>query len=578
MKTGARYVPAMTSYFTRILLMAGASALAAPLCAQEAPPLAERTAQSDLPLEGPRAAMELAEVSLSITVDPAGRSITGDGHYRVLATDALTQLQFDLDPRFRISKVQVDGVQIDRAAFANPDGLLTIDLPSALPAGASADVQIGWDGQPHVAIRSPWDGGFTWSQTPDGQPWIATAVQGEGCDMFWPCLDHSSKRIGTIDMRVTVPDPLVVAGNGKLVATYDAGDSTVWHWRARDPSNYGVTLQIGPYELAENTYRSRYGNTIPLKFWHLPGHEQEAARLLSELASYLDFFESVIGPYPFSDEKVGIAETPHLGMEHQTINAYGNAFRRDPLGYDGLLQHEFSHEWFANQLRQTNLRHMWLQEGTGTWMQPLYLGWLNGEMYYAAKMWDHRKRIVSRVPMVPLHGDLPDYNDREAGWGRDIYDKGAWILHTLRYLVGEEALFTSLRRLTYGTDNPQPGAIRPVSRTTDDFRLILEDVSGTELSWFFDAYFHQADLPRLRTTRGETALSLEWLTPSDLPFTMPVTVLVDGKQQVVNMPGGRGSLPLPGDQAHVVVDPQNQILMYDADIAAWQAQQEDSKN
>ena len=48
----------------------------------------------------------------------------------------------------------------------------------------------------------------------------------------------------------------------------------------------------------------------------------------------LDFFESTIGPYPFGDEKMGVVETPHQGMEHQTINAYGNEYREDEYGYD----------------------------------------------------------------------------------------------------------------------------------------------------------------------------------------------------------------------------------------------------
>ena len=71
-------------------------------------------------------------------------------------------------------------------------------------------------------------------------------------------------------------------------------------------------------------YRSRYGNTIPLRFWHLRGNGEKAKALFAEFTPMLDFFEEKIGPYPFADEKMGVVETPHLGMEHQTINAYGN--------------------------------------------------------------------------------------------------------------------------------------------------------------------------------------------------------------------------------------------------------------
>jgi hypothetical protein len=57
----------------------------------------------------------------------------------------------------------------------------------------------------HVAKRAPWDGGFVWSQTPDGQPWVASAVQGEGCDLFWPCIDHPTGKAKLVDEHITVP-------------------------------------------------------------------------------------------------------------------------------------------------------------------------------------------------------------------------------------------------------------------------------------------------------------------------------------------------------------------------------------
>ncbi|KLE34347.1 M1 family metallopeptidase [Aurantiacibacter luteus] len=543
---------------------------AAPSLAQDAPPLAERTAQTDLPLEGPRAATHIEHASLSISVDPATRSIAGRVLHKVIATADTAQLQFDLDPRYRIAEIEVEDVPVPAADWRNPDGLLTIDLPRAMRAGESALVSIVYDGTPHVAANPPWDGGFTWATAPGGEPWIATSIQGEGCDMFWPCIDHSAHRSASLDLLVTVPDGLVAAGNGRLVGEYDnRNGSRTFHWQARDPSNYGIALQIGPYELAERSYASRYGNEIPLMFWHLPGHGEEAERLLGELADQIAFFEETVGPYPFGDEKAGVAETPHLGMEHQTINAYGNQFRRDPLGYDWLLAHEFAHEWFANQLTHATLNHMWLHEGIGTWMQPLYLGWARGEMFYDAAMWENRKAILSRVPLVPPDSEHPDYGDAEAGWGTDIYYKGAWVMHTLRTLVGDEVLFPALTEMTYGTTDPLPGTIRPVNRTTDDFRRILEAHGAPDLRWFFDAYFYQAALPRLEVVQDGSTLALSWQTPSSLAFAMPVEVRVGDEVVTVPMPGGRGSVELPDAQTSWQADPRNRILMQDDAIDAW---------
>ena len=553
---------------------AAALAFALPITAlaQSAPELDPRTAETDLPLDDTRSAMTLPHVALAFDVDPASRSIAGRGVYTVHASETLDMLAFDLDPRFAVSAITYDRggamATLSPADWANVKGRLRIRLPEPLQANDQAEVTIAWSGQPHIATNPPWNGGFTWSRTPGGEPWIATSVQGEGCDLFWPCLDHSSKRIGLLDLAVTVPEGLVAAGNGALVREVDNGDTTTFHWRARDPSNYGVTLQIGPYELAERSYESRFGNTIPLMFWHLPGNSEGANRLLDEMVTYLDFFEEVIGPYPFADEKAGVAETPHLGMEHQTINAYGNAYRRDPLGYDWLLHHEFSHEWFANQLTNETVNHMWLHEGIGTWMQPLYLGWLRGEMFYDAEMWSNRQRIVARTPLVTRDGALQDYGDSESGWGIDIYMRGAWTMHTLRYVVGDDVLFPALRRLTYGTDDPQPGEIRPVNRTTDDFRAILEEMSGRDLQWFFDTYFYEAGLPRLNQWRENDTLWLEWQTTSSIAFEMPLEVRVGEETVRVPMTGGRGRVSLPDYDTSWLVDPRNQVLMYDEAIEA----------
>ncbi len=78
---------------------------------------------------------------------------------------------------------------------------------------------------------------------------------------------------------------------------------------------------------------------------------------------YVAFYEEYLGPYPFRADKIGIAETPHLGMEHQTITAYGNHFKYNADGDDWLLFHEFGHEWWANLVTANDWRDFWIHEG-----------------------------------------------------------------------------------------------------------------------------------------------------------------------------------------------------------------------
>ncbi|HRG15661.1 MAG TPA: M1 family metallopeptidase, partial [Pseudomonadota bacterium] len=318
-------------------------------------------------------------VVLKLRIDPKRREIAGDATL-TLRTDApLSTLVLDLDRRYAIDAVELAGTVLAAAQWRNPDGRLRIDLTQPSATDVPFDLRIRYSGAPRVAEHAPWDGGFVWATTPSGAPWIATAVQGEGCDLFWPCIDHPAAEPGEVEQFITVPAPLVAAGNGIDLGMTERDGWRTYHWKTAHPNTYAIALNIAPYAHLEGEYRSRYGNSIPLHFWHLPEREEGARRLFAEFPRMLDFFEQVIGPYPFGSEKMGVAESPHLGMEHQTINAYGNEYRLDEYGFDWLLQHEFAHEWFGNQVTNADWDDMWLHEGYGAYMQPLYSQWLHGD-------------------------------------------------------------------------------------------------------------------------------------------------------------------------------------------------------
>jgi aminopeptidase N len=144
---------------------------------------------------------------------------------------------------------------------------------------------------------------------------------------------------------------------------------------------------------------------------------------------------------------------------------------------------------------------------------------------------------------------------------RDIYLKGAWILHTLRYLIGEDALGRSLRGMAYPTRALEGvkdgGQFRFAS--TEDFVRIAEEISGRDLSWFFEVYVRQPTLPELRVAREGSALALAWITPNGLPFPMPLEVSIGNDLMTVDMTEGIAVLQVPQDVT-VITDPERRIL------------------
>ena len=506
-------------------------------------------------------AVVFEHADLRLRVDPAQRSIVGDARLTFLASTPIARFSLDLDRNLPVDAIEVDGKRLAPQDYANPDGRLDMTLPATVAAGQRTTIRVQYHGVPHVAVKAPWDGGMVWSSSADGSPWVASAVQGEGCDLLWPCIDHPMGKAQLVDQHIEVPSPLVAAGNGVALGMDERDCWRTWHWRAKHPSTYGIALNIAPYRTLTGEYASRYGNRIPLRFWYLPESEAKARKLFEELPPMLDFFESVIGPYPFGDEKVGIAETPHKGMEHQTINAYGNKYAKTSYGYDDLLQHEFAHEWFGNQLTNSNWDDMWLHEGFGTYMQPLYMQYLRGDQEYFASLQQMRAGIVNKAAMVSGKPKTEEevYDIKKGGPGGDIYTKGALVLHTLRGLIGDEAFFRAVRLLVYGTEQPLPDQFQPRYGSTTEFMAIVNKVTGGNYDWFFQVYLYQAALPELITERDGGQLRLSWKVPGGGAFPMPVEVRVGDHVEKVAMVGGSGQLTV-AKGATVTLDPHSRVL------------------
>ena len=513
-------------------------------------------------------AMVFEKADLSLKLDPQTRSVSGTAILSFTASADLKRIVVELDKNLLIESVSVNGQSLPADAISNPEGRLYLTLNTPLKKTERADVTIRYQGVPRIASRAPWDGGFVWSKTPTGEPWIATAVQGEGCDLFWPCIDHPMGKPKLMSLHITVPSPLVVAGNGVAQGMDEKDGWRTYHWQIRQPSTYGIAMNVAPYQLLEDEYLSRFGNRIPLRMWHLPGNQAKAKDLMSEFAPMLDFFESRFGPYPFGDEKMGVVETPHLGMEHQTINAYGNDYKKSAHGYDWLLHHEFAHEWFGNQMTNENWDDFWLHEGFASYMQPLYLQYLRGERDYQVGMHEQRLRIVNKFPMVT--GRSMSEKEVSNGPGNDVYFKGSHILHTLRGQIGDDAFFKAVRLLIYGRNDPKPGNFSPRYSTTKEFIQIVNQITKKDWNWFFNGYLRHAALPDLVVTRIDNKLRLKWQLPDASIFPLPVEVRVNQRVIKLAMDKGQGEISLPA-HATYTIDPGAKLLRHEPQIDVWSA-------
>ncbi len=516
------------------------------------------------PLRFEQAVFDVQSYDVTLKVDPQAQAIVGTTVMEAKAVIPTNVILLDLDTPYAIS--QVSDAKGHPLKYERGLDTIRIWFPESKQVGEMITTSISYSGKPRLAPNPPWVGGFMWKKTADGSPWISVALQNDGADLLYPCKDHPSDKVKWAAMHINVPNPLVAVGPGKLQSVDKKPDGTsTYNWKMSVPvANYSIVFNAAPYKLIEDRARSVAGGWVPIKFYVLPEDFAKGPSLVAETKKYLAFYEKYLGPFPFRNEKLGIVETPHLGMEHSTAIAYGNQFNFNADGTDWLMLHEFGHEWWANLVTCSDWKDFWIHEGFQSYMDSLYQEHIHDKSAYLNAMKGRVRGLRNKQPVAPRDAKYsyevylqgPEFVNGDG----DIYGKGALILHALRYLVGDDAFFRALRHMAYPDNAMEKVTDGREERlvTTDDFLTIAEQDSGMKLDWFFELYLRQPKLPRLVTSVSGNVMSLSWETPGGLPFPMPIDVQVDGKIQRVPMVGGKGSVTFTGVQP--VVDPDGWVL------------------
>lgn len=405
--------------------------------------------------------------------------------------DGLQEITLDL------YKLQVDSV-VPAQSFTYSGNKLKINLDRTYAAAdTSGSVTVYYSGNPEKD-PSGW-GGFYFSGTHSGYAWnlgVGFQVNPHPFGRAWfPCKDGFQDK-AVYDFHITTDSSFKAYCNGTLQGVNTLPDGRKeWNWSFSSPiSTYLASVAVAEYEEIGWIHPSERG---PVDVT-LVATEYDTANMRSSfrhLPQGLDIFEDRFGPQPY--DRVGFVAVPFNGgaMEHATNIAYPRAAIDGSLRSETLWAHELSHHWFGDIVTCADATEMWLNEGFASYSENVFLEGMYGrEAYRDAVRANHHQvlryaHIVDEEPrpLIPIPHDYT--------YGMHVYNKGADVAHTLRTYLGDSLFFSGLE--SFILQNWQ-GLM-----TTQSLQQHLEQVSGRDLSTFFDPWVRTQGFPHFSVKSWE---------------------------------------------------------------------------
>lgn len=510
--------------------------------------------------------IDIRHIKLEITLDLEGKRVSGEVHITLAPiNDGLTHVEFDA------VEMDIDAVRMrsgEPLAFDHSDGRLRLDLGGARRAGEDLTIVVEYSAGPRRGLYfiAP-DEGY-----PDKPVQAWSQGEDEDSRHWFPCYDFPNE-MATSEVVVTVAEPYTVISNGELMAVTRGPDGRThtYHWYQSVP-HVAYLISVVAGEFAQITERL---DGLPVQYFVPKGREEDGRRVLGNTPDMIRFFSERIGiPYPYAKyAQVTVADFIFGGMENISATTLTDTILHDERAHldysaDSLVAHELAHQWFGDLLTCRDWAHAWLNEGFATYLEALYKEHHEGidefryhlcqeaQTYFREDARRYRRPIVTNVYREPI--DLFD---------RQSYEKGGWVLHMMRFVLGEELFWKAVRH--YAAKHCGTNV------TTPDLQRAVEEATGRNLDWFFDQWVFKAGHPQFKVAyewddaAGQARLTVNQTQETDgqTPlFRMPVNIAFatgDGNQTFrVQLSEKEQSFyfPLPEKPKMVRFDPGSWLL------------------
>jgi aminopeptidase N len=425
------------------------------------------------------AGYDVEHYTLELTLDIENGAITtATATIDAVATQSLSQFSLDFQG-LTIDQVLVNGTE---ASYSRADGELTIEPRLPVAAGAPFTTTVTYNGTPEKGSSALTRG---WWATGNS---IFVAGEPSGSEVWFPVNGHPIDK-ASYTIRLTVPKPYAAVANGTLVGVESDEASTTFTWEALDPmASYLVTFHAGPLVVERQTGP----DGLPIVNAYPPDVSRSERAAFANVPEMIAYFETIFGPYPFESFGNTIADADFpAALETQTMVIYGR-----PAVSETTVAHELAHQWFGNNVSLERWQDIWLNEGFASYAQALWAEHTRGEAVLDAI----DRQVCDVLELAETNGLENRVQVGDPGPDRlldgAVYGRGGLTLHALRLQIGDDAFFETLREWNARHHHEHA--------TTADFIALVEQISGQELSQFFEVWLFNASAEGLDLT-GELA-------------------------------------------------------------------------
>jgi len=517
-----------------------------------------------LALQGPLAARtdtirphhDALHHDITLLVGDTGTHIVGVMQTTWLLASA-EPIEVQLDSAYRVVRVLTDGEgerRMGRITFAiNPGG--GVYIPHKKEAGDTLRTSIRYHGPVRDGLIIRTDS--TGRRTVFADNWPDRAHR------WLPLVDHPGDK-ATVAMHIEVPAGVGVIANGvrQRVDTLPRG-RTIWHFEMRQPiPPYGIVFGAGALLTTSLGEAACEVKCVPVDVVTYPEDAEWAvSRPFRRAVDMVDFFSALVGPFPYDRLSHVQSTTIFGGAENPTAIFYDEkAYRAQRLG-EQTVAHETAHQWFGDAVTEADWHHLWLSEGFATYYAALWIRHADGDSAFRAVMARNAQSVIkSDATTRPILDTLA--TDLMGLLNSNNYPKGAWVLHSLRGVVGDSAYHRGIRTWY--------SRYRDTTALSSDFAAVMAEAAGTDLTWYFEQALLRPGYPRLevrwRRKGRQLQLDLRQVQPEEWGIRrLPGLELeVDGRRVRVDIAGAETSVTLDGvrgDPKSIRVDPDGWWLM-----------------